>query len=157
MKTITELRSRLTGALAILGLLSGGLAFTDAALATDEDIVTYQQVCHDAWDDSPADDVCSATYLIRIGASDSNQTGNCNVRDISCSLSAQNQAEETVTWTISSGASNRSPSDTETLDMCFAAQTDSEGETTGYTAALKAGCATGEITSENMGGSTLPY
>ena len=59
MKTKTELGSRLTGALAILGLLAGGLAFTDTALARTSQ---WLQVCSDAWDDSPADDPVAAEF-----------------------------------------------------------------------------------------------
>ncbi len=153
MKAKTELRNRLTGALAIFGLLAGGLAFTDTAAARSP----YQQVCWDAWHDSPAEDVCAESSVSRVGNSTGNDRGNCLVNGISCSLSATNQAEDTVTWTLGSRNSNRSPSDTETLDMCFAAKTNSEGDITGYKVNLKAGCATGEITSDNMEGSTLPY
>ncbi len=150
MKTKTELRSRLTGALAILGLLAGGLVFAGTASAD------YQQECDDAWLDAPAESVCVAKTIVGTRPPGS-QTTNCDIQRISCSVSATNLAGGTVTWTISDDSSNRSSSDTETVDMCFAAQTNSEGATTGYTAALKAGCATGEITSENMDGSQLPY
>ncbi len=157
MKTKIELRNRLPGALAILGLLAGGLAFAGTASAASDPNAEFFQVCYDAWDDAPASDYCTNNVIIRhsLEGTDSYR-GHCFITGISCSVSATNQAAETVTWTAS-GDITKSPSDTGTLDVCFAAQTDGEGATTGYTAALKTGCATGEITSENMEGSTLPY
>ena len=156
MKTKTELRSRLTGALAVLGLLAGGLVFAGTASATTE-ISEYEQVCYDAWDDAPASDYCTNGSILRHGdVEGASNRGKCFITGIACSVSATNQAKETVTWEAS-GDIMKSPSDTGTLDVCFAAQRNSEGDTTGYTAALKTGCATDETTSDNMEGSTLPY
>ena len=115
MKTKTELRNRLTGALAILGLLAGGLAFAGTASAASDPNAEFFQVCYDAWDDAPASDYCTENVILRhsLEGTDSYR-GHCFITGISCSVSATNQAAETVTWTAS-GDITKSPSDTETL------------------------------------------
>ena len=145
-------RSAIVSAVAILGLPLAAQASNDEeGSSTTPAPTTYQQVCIDAWNDAPASSVCTASSVSRIGASTAGDRGNCDVRGISCSVSATDSQGNSVSWSWS-GGSNRSPANTEELDMCFAA--DSSG-TAGYTAYFRVGCNTGETTSSDMSGSTL--
>ena len=151
-------------------VLAMALAVTVGAQA--KEVSPWQQVCVDAWADAPASDVCTYRGLSRVGAVASGQGfENCEVRNLSCTVTARTQGGAAERWSSTSFVENHSPANTETLDVCFEAVsgssnlttlTESSGETATapvvfYNAHIRTGCNAGETVSADMQGSTLSY
>lgn len=101
--------------------------------------------CSDSWNASEAAFWCTATVETVIASSDSSSSpGDCVVR-ASCRITVAVD-NEGVRYTPSLSSTTLSPADTESLDVCFAADS---SETSGFTATVKIGCAAGETTSSN--------
>lgn len=96
--------------------------------------------CTDAWDDSEADDYCSAT-VGRILAGTG--TGNCHLQ-ISCSITVA--VDETDTTFSPSRNTTQTPANTENLDICFARSSDAAS---GFDVDILVGCGSSETTSDN--------
>ena len=106
--------------------------------------------CLAAWNDAPADDVCTETNVL--GELELNDVVQCEVLGINCSITATDSDGNTLTWTPAFSVRGESVSGTEALDVCFSA--DGSGSSA-YSTSMKSGCDSGEITSAEMDGSTL--
>ena len=94
------------------------------------------QSCVEKWEDSDAYDYCSSADVTVPSV------GSCQVNG-SCSITVAVDDTDT-TFTPSISNLTQSTSQTDDIDICFAEDTTA---TSGYTAAVKAGCATGETDS----------
>ncbi len=110
-------------------------------------VTEYQQRCIDAWSDAPASEVCSYGSLTRISESADSNAGNCDIQSVSCRVVANNSSGLSTAWGLRGKSSNRSPADTETLDVCFAS---SDTAASGYTVHFRAGCNSGETSQADM-------
>ena len=105
--------------------------------------------CTASWNASEAADWCTATVETIIASSnDPSSIGTCVIR-ASCTITVAVDNEDTQF--TPSLASTLSRDDTESLDICFAADS---SQTSGFTATVKTGCGSGETTSStaNTGG-----
>ena len=104
------------------------------------------QGCIDAFNDSPASDVCEAGSASVSGM-------NCVISSVYCSVSGTNSDYVTVTWTPNFDSASQSLSDTSALDVCFS---EDSTATHGYATTLKAGCDATETTAASMSGVEEP-
>ena len=104
---------------------------------------SYIQTCIDKWESSEAYDHCSSASVNRISASAATDPGHCEVSG-SCSITVDvDDASTTFTPSVDV---TESPSDTRTLDICFA---EDSTATSGFSATVKAGCASTETDSDD--------
>ena len=104
---------------------------------------SYIQTCIDKWESSEAYDHCSSASVDRIGVRAVTDPGHCEVSG-SCSITVDvDDASTTFTPSVDV---TESPSDTRTLDICFA---EDSTEASGFSATVKAGCASTETDSDD--------
>ena len=127
----------------IVTLLLGSLApFVSAHAETWQD-------CRDEWNSAPAQAYCTGVVFGRVNTSAEaealgTQVGHCLVGSGTCSITATVRTSDSsvsTTWTPTTGDIYAAESDVSSIDICFS------GSGSSYTATVKVGCASSEVTS----------
>ncbi|MCY4487080.1 MAG: hypothetical protein OXF11_08180 [Deltaproteobacteria bacterium] len=135
-------------ALAVLMLTGTGLQ--PAHAQTSSPVPARIQVCIDAWDDAPANDICGDLSITRVGASTANDANQCSASG-HCSITLNiGEHSRTQVMRVSVTAD---PDDFNTTDICVKA--DAAGTNYEWTARA-AGCESGETTASTAQSQGLP-
>ena len=120
---------------------------------------SHVQACTDAWDDAPANDVCSVATTSRNATDAAENPGACVLSTVKCILSAIKIKETSfvINFHVDEDSLTLSVDDTDDLDVCIKGNSDYTGGVgDGYDATLKTGCGTDETGSSTALSDGIP-